>query len=155
MRLIDFYILSATTSNERQTFACRLCDRAFRQHTPVCLLLADSHQAQYFDQLLWAWRPASFIPHDCWTPHTDKPRMDSPVIVTCAESLADVQHSWANAGASLLINLQDNIPQHYQSFGRLAEIVVQEPDILALSRSAWREYKALGCELRRHDLRQG
>ena len=41
----------------------RLADKAFQRGHSIFINAADEAQAQHLDELLWSFRPASFLPH--------------------------------------------------------------------------------------------
>lgn len=140
MTRIDFYIMQASTEQERMQLSVRLCEKAFRQSMKVMLLTADADAEQQVSELLWQYRPESFLPHmgaaaaDVHTP-----------IVVSSGSDHPLQHDF-------LINLTEQVPAMFSRFTRLAEIVVQTPHTLAATRRNFAYYKARGYPVVTHNL---
>lgn len=142
---VDFYILPDVDPAQRALFACRLIEKVYRLRHSVYVHCGDRQQAGQLDALLWRQPAAGFMPHELHTETTAAP----------------IQLGWdgiAPAGSytgAVLINLADAVPAFFERFARVSEIVVQVPEILAATRTAWRYYQQCGCILERHDLRPG
>ena len=100
---------------------------------------ADEAQARTLDELLWSFRPASFLPHGL----QGQEHSDTIAIGWGQEPL---DHN------DLLINLQLDIPPFFSRFQRVAEVVTQDPDSLQALRESWKFYKERGYQLEKHDL---
>jgi DNA polymerase-3 subunit chi len=67
MAEISFYILPSELTQERDEFACKLIEKAYRSGC-FCYVLTDNvAQSQKIDDLLWTFRAGSFIPHQMYT----------------------------------------------------------------------------------------
>jgi DNA polymerase-3 subunit chi len=128
---VDFYILEATSADARPAFACRLTDKAFRQGRRVYIHTQDPASARQLDQLLWDFRPQSFLPH-CLA-DTDA---DEPIVIGCGDNPGD--HT------DVLINLALQVPDFVGRFERVTEVVTQAPDIREPLRQSARYYKDRG-----------
>lgn len=131
MTHIDFYVLPETTSEARWLFACRLLDKVHRMGMRTLVVMDDEVEAQQFDELLWTFKPESFIPHQLI--NTGKP---APVEITFNGDVGDHQ--------GLLLNLSKTIPPYFSRFERLSEVVIQEPLSLQTSRERFGFYKQRG-----------
>ena len=65
MTRIDFYILETASQQQRLDFVCRWIQKAQRSGATVMVAVDNEAQAKYLDQLLWRFKPESFLPHDC------------------------------------------------------------------------------------------
>lgn len=139
MTQVDFYVLQANDLAARHAFAARLAEKAFRQNMPVLVWAQDLVQAQALDELFWQFRPEAFLPHQLAGTGGD-----SPVVISPGED--EPSHS------GLLINLKGEVPVMFERFQRLAEIVVQTPEILASTRKNFRQYQSQGCPVKTHKL---
>ena len=139
MTRVGFYVVGNADPGFRLSVAARLTDKAFRQGHRVYLHAADEQQARQLDELLWGFRPQSFLPHGL---------VGSPDAEQVAIGWGDDpgQHD------DLLINLQLGIPGFFSRFHRVAEVVTQDPDSLAALRQSWRFYQERGYHLEKHDL---
>ena len=136
---VGFYVVQAARQEQRLHVAVRLADKAFARGHRIFINAADETQARSLDELLWSYRPASFLPH----------------------GLLGMQHGeliaigWGQdpgAHDDLLINLQLEVPAFFRRFKRVAEVVTQDPASLDALRRSWTFYKARGYRLEKHDL---
>ncbi|MAL93687.1 MAG: DNA polymerase III subunit chi [Haliea sp.] len=137
---VSFYVVQHGDPGQRLAIVARLADKALRQGYRIHIHAGDEGQARALDDLLWTFRPASFVPHALAGEPGDQP----------------VSIGWQGAPADerdLLINLQPGVPGFFQQFQRVAEVVTQDPASLEAQRAAWRFYRQQGCELEKHDLR--
>jgi len=139
---VDFYILTAAASHQgRSRFACRLAEKAWQTGYRVFIHTSSEFEAQQLDDLLWTFRPESFIPHAI---ATEPGEATLPVLV--GTGLEPV------LAADLFINLSDVVPPYFQRFPRLAEIVEAGGPQRDFARSRYRLYREQGCNLRSHNL---
>jgi DNA polymerase-3 subunit chi len=59
-------------------------------------------------------------------------------------------HAWDMD--EVLLNLGDEVPEGFERFDRLIEIVSSDDHGRAQARVRWKHYKSLGYELQQHDL---
>ncbi|WP_237054775.1 DNA polymerase III subunit chi [Microbulbifer sediminum] len=137
MTRIDFYVLSSDQPHQGDVFACRLAEKAFRAGMRVLLAVDDRTRAGQLDELLWTFREDSFLPH---APQAGE--QHAAVEINCGED-PGLHHG-------LLINLCTEIPAWFSRFERLAEIVVQQPESLARSRSRFSHFRDRGYPLQSH-----
>lgn len=141
MAQVDFYILPDDSQQARWLFGCRLVEKAWKLGLGVEVQLDNPSQVQAFDELLWTFKPESFIPHQ----RLGERRIQVPPLN--AEGI-----SQATSGDLLLLNLSDQQPEDSHRFARLSEVVVQEPGVLAASRARFSTYKQQGHSLNTHKL---
>jgi len=134
---IDFYVLQSTSIEERLHFAVRLAEKAWLQNCSTVLLTADSAAAESLDSLLWQFKPESFIPHS----RTDS---SAPVVISNDPGLLPLRE--------LLINLGPHLPPEVGRFQRLAEVVIQTPDVLEPTRFRYSQYRDMGYLVNTHKL---
>lgn len=139
MTRVDFYVLPQEEPGQRDLFACRLAEKAFREGHSVYLHTADEAAARELDSLLWGFRPQSFLPHG----------------LLGADSADRVGIGWGSDPGehhSIMINLGLDVPGFVGRFERVLEIVVQHPRIREPLRESWKRYKHYGYPLEKHDL---
>ncbi len=141
MTRIDFYILATTDTSGRERFACRLTEKAFRAGHRIYLNSESRTQAEQLDQLLWTFRPGSFIPHR----QIHLGEEDVPVIIGCGEDEP-------GEVADVLINLAEDTPPFFSRFRRVAEIIDQDPDRRSEGRRRYRFYQERGYPLSHHTI---
>ena len=136
---VEFYVLSSATTDGRLRAACQLALKAWKAGLPVFLRGADEAQCAELDQLLWSFRPESFVPHNL---HEEDPQ--APVVI-------GLDQPPPQAGG-VLLNLHPQLSPHLAQFSRVIEIVNQEPALLALCRDNFRQYRQLGHDPQRVEL---
>ena len=142
MARVDFYILSRQGLRERQLFACRLAEKAYRLDNTVHIHTDSRDVAEQLDEMLWTFRDGSFVPHDLLSPATAD--RDSPVTIGC--------ESQPGTARDLLINLCDEIPAFADTFPRVAELVSSDDDCKRESRKRFVAYRDNGHTLETHNV---
>ncbi len=142
MTRIDFYILADEQEAARLHFACRLIDKARHMGNQVYVCSRDESQAQELDQLLWTFRPESFIPHQLHTKDDDT----GSVLIGWGEDCSN-HHG-------LLINLSHQVPEYFSRFERLVEVVCQQQDVLEATRKHYGFYRDRGYPIQSNDMRK-
>lgn len=142
MTEVDFYVLDADSQTARWNFACRLAEKAVRQGNKVMIATGNEAESRELDQLLWSFRPESFVPHVILG---DDDADSVPVIIS--HDGDDVQHH------DVLVNIRAGLPQQFSRFKRLAEIVVQDETILRATRNNYAFYKERGYPIKTHKLK--
>lgn len=163
MSRIDFYILPDRSAKGRELLACRLAEKGYRLRHQVYIQAASAEQARLLDDLLWTFQQNSFVPH-CLYPCEGE---DTPPVLIGWQELSDVPflppatpmgypenpfNSHDQLSETLLINLAMDVPAPWERFGRVAELVNQEQEILEKSRERFRYYRELGCPPKSHKL---
>ncbi len=140
MARVDFYILNQAGQHSRQTFACRLAEKAYRLEKTVHIQTRNRADAERLDELLWTFRDGSFVPHE-----TD-PAQSFPRAVT-------IGHDWEPEGeCGVLINLDSEVPLFFSRFERVAEILDQDPQTRQQGRERYRFYRDRGYDLNTHEI---
>ncbi len=142
MARIDFYILNRAGQHSRQTFACRLAEKAYRLDNTVHIHAGNRGDAQRLDELLWTFRGGSFVPHQ----RISDPAavIESPITIGCEDDPVQPR--------DLLINLCDDIPPCAEAFPRVAELVTSDDDCKQLSRKRFAAYRDQGHTLETHNV---
>lgn len=134
MTLVSFYVLPVAGLAARRLFACQLAEKAFRQGHAIYLHTDTTADAEAVDELLWNYRPQSFVPHTLGC--ADANRDHCRVTVGCGPDAGD-HHD-------ILINLSLTIPDFFSRFERVTEIVVEDDALLIAKRDNFRFYKQRG-----------
>lgn len=142
MSKIDFYILRGRGELERQQFACKLAEKAYRLENSVHIQVADQASEKKLDELLWTFRDGSFVPHEVLA--SNGAAAPTPVTIGCDKLPEN--------GPDLLINLGNSIPDNATAFPRVAEVVTSDDDSLAQSRQRFVAYRDNGHTLDTHKL---
>ena len=141
MPRVDFYVLPDHKDNGRALLACRLADKAYGLGHTVYVFTASEARAAALDDLLWTFRQDSFVPHERYPLVGEE---GSPVLVGTAAP--------ATVEAQVLINLADALPEGFERYDRVVELVDQHPEVLAQSRERFRQYREQGCAPETHKL---
>ena len=141
MTLVGFYVVQNTAPGQRLHVAARLADKAFQRGHRIFINAADEAQARALDELLWTHRSTSFLPHGLHGhEHSDT--------IAIGWGQEPENHN------DLLINLQLAIPAFFSRFQRVAEIVVQAPDVRTAGRARFKFYRERGYPLHHHDMQR-
>ncbi len=141
MPRIDFYVLPDQRDNGRALLACRLADKAYNLGHTVYLLAASEAQVAALDDLLWTFRQDSFIPHERYPLAGEE---SSPVLIGATLP--------AEVNRQVLINYTDGLPEGFERFERVVELVDSQPEVLAKSRERFRQYREKGLTPETHKL---
>jgi len=139
MTRVGFYVVQSAEPGQRLQVAARLVDKAVQQGHRVFINTIDEAQGRQLDELLWGYRPASFLPHG----------------IAGQEDSQQIAIGWGQEPGDhndLLVNLQLAVPEFFGRFNRVAEVVTQDEQSLAILRQSWRFYQARGYQLEKHDL---
>ena len=145
MAQVDFYSLRQPEEQDRLFFSCRLVEKALVQGLKIYIHTDSETVAQEIDDLLWSFRPESFIPHAIVGTDMEEIEDDEvPVLIGYGDNTTD--------RGQLLINLSSGLPPLQDAFERIAEIVPNREEAKAALRQHWNAYKEKGFELNHHQL---
>ena len=139
MTRIDFY----RYAEDKLLYACRLAAKAAKS-TRVVVYTPDEASLERFDKLLWTYQQTGFVPH-C---KARSPLAAETPIVLAASGESLPHHD-------VLLNLGDEWPPFFATFGRLLEIVASDQADRELSRARYRFYKDRGYDIRVNDIEAG
>jgi DNA polymerase-3 subunit chi len=144
MTRVDFYILENGDLAASEAFACRVIEKAFRNGHGVFVHTASPVDSQRLDDLLWTFRPGSFVPHH---------RTEQAVAPNAAKSPVVISHKFDLAtNADMLVNLSGCVPDQLDSFQRIAEVIADDENAKLSARQRFRLYRELGSELHSHSM---
>lgn len=122
-------------------YACRLLRKAWNQGTQV-VVTGDPDVLRDLDVSLWTFSALDFVPH-C---HGASGPMAARTPVVLSEGLEQVPHH------DVLVNLGAAVPEGFERFERLIEVVGTEGEDLQRGRARWKHYASRGYALKQHDL---
>ena len=141
MTRVNFYILPVVEALARLRFACRLTEKAFGKGHKVYLHAVDESQAQQMDELLWTYRPSSFVPHTVLA-GSEVRTMEAPVAIGYGSDPGPYH--------DVLVNLALDIPNFFSRFERVTEIVTEDEAIREAKRENFRFYRDRGYPSENH-----
>jgi DNA polymerase III subunit chi len=139
---ISFYVLPTESTQERNQFACKLIEKAYRSGVFVYVLTDSQEQSQQIDDLLWTFRAGSFIPHQIYT--GELPAIESVILIGSSSP----PELWRKT----LINLSSQCPQDFQQAERILEILDNSEETKAFGRQRYRQYQQAGIEITTHKM---
>ncbi len=125
-------------------YACRLLRKVHGRGLRAQVVGHGTTLAQ-LDEALWTFSQLDFLPH-CSAAAALAMRESSVVLLT--------EHPTPDWHRQILVNLGDAIPQGFEGFERIIDVVTVDELHRAQGRERWRGYGRLGHELIRHDLSQ-
>ena len=137
----DFYLIAKPRFlTEPQKLVCELVKKAYEANLWTLVLARDAAQAEELDELLWAFEDDAYIPHQI--AGTDEEDELTPVLIAAPE--------FAAPSRTLVINLRDDA--YLGACERVLEVVPADPAAREPLRERWKQYKALGFEMNKHDM---
>lgn len=124
-------------------YACRLLRKACAAGSRV-IVTGEADTLRALDADLWTFSPVEFIPHCHAATAAPEVLAASPVVL--AESARGTPHQ------QVLVNLGARVPEGFERFERLIELVTQEEDERQQARGRWKHYADRGYAITRHDL---
>lgn len=144
MTQIDFYILEKRDPDARLTLACRIAEKALQQSQRAFVATADDAESTRLDTLLWTFSQGSFVPHRVVQKGEASAPREPVLIGTVPPPDA--------AGIDVVINLSPEVPEHFDRYPRVAEIVDADAERRARGRERFRHYRDHGCDPNTHKL---
>lgn len=136
----EFYLIDKPRFREEPLLlVCKLAERAFEQQLPTLVLARSAEQAEALDDLLWAFDPDAFVPHQI--AGDDEDDLTAVLIVPPGASTPD---------RTLVINLRDQCAEG--AFDVVKEIVPADPSEREGARRRWRDYQQRGLEVGKFDI---
>ena len=137
----DFYLIAKPRfAAQPLLLVCELARRACDSNQFTVVLARDAAQAEELDDLLWAFDPDAYIPHQIVGEDVD----EEEAIVLIATPGTDAPTR------PLVINLRDE--PYLGACERVLEVVPADPSAREPLRERWRQYKAAGYALNKHDM---
>ena len=127
---------------DRVAYACRLLRKAVSAGAKL-VVTGDATTLQQLDADLWSLSPTDFVPH-CDLAAQAHVVSATPVILTSA--IDDTPHR------QVLVNLNQHLPDGFECFERVIEVVTLDAEDRQLARGRWKQYLELGFSIVRHDL---
>ena len=140
---VDFYVLKSAAAKQRWAFACRLTEKAYLRDLSIVISNDTLADARSLDELLWTFSERSFVPHEvCPDEHSMDP----------ATRVQLVALPTPTPGADLLVNLAGRLPDGWERYPRIAEIIDADEERRRLGRERFKAYRELKLALETHQL---
>lgn len=128
---------------DKLSYACRLVRKAAATGAKV-VVTADDELLRKLDVALWTFAPLEFVPH-CHESAPAPVLAASPVVLTA--SVPEAPHQ------QVLLNLGERVPEGFERFERLIEVVTLQDEDRQQARQRWKHYADRGYAIVRHDLK--
>ena len=156
---------------DKLAYACRLLRKAVNSGAQV-VVTAPPETLASLDTMLWTLSPLDFIAH-CFADANAALVSASPVLLgmpvakpqgqgtafALESAQADAQSTTPTNPAAnpatkppVLVNLGDTVPEGFERFERLVEVVGASEEDRARARDRWKHYAHRGYAITRHDL---
>lgn len=129
---------------DRLAYTCRLLRKATATGARV-LVRSSPADCAGLDAALWNLGPTEFISH-CRATAADAVRARSSVLLV--DDAAELDASFA-----VLVNLAEDVPEGFEQFQRVIEVVSTDEYERSLARQRWKHYTGRGYTITRHDLK--
>ena len=123
-------------------YACRLVRKAVAAGRRV-VVTGEPGLLRTLDADLWTFSPVEFIPHCQAEGAEPQVLAASPVVLADAPRAAPHQE--------VLVNLGGPVPEGFERFERLNELVTLDDDDRVRARRRWKHYADRGYAIKRHD----
>lgn len=130
---------------DRSGYACRLLRKATRSGAQV-VVTAPAGELAGLDRLLWTFDPTEFLPHVLQRRGSAVAAHLRATPVWLSEDPADAAHH------QVLVNLGREVPQGFESFERVIEIVSDDEADRQAARLRWKHYSARGYSIVKHEV---
>lgn len=127
---------------DKVAYACRLLRKATGAGARV-VVTGEPQTLRALDGDLWTFSAQDFVAH-CDQSAPAGMLAASPVVL--ATSAREVPHQ------QVLVNLGEQVPEGFETFERLIEVVSQDEADRQQARRRWRHYADRGYAIVRHDL---
>jgi DNA polymerase-3 subunit chi len=124
-------------------YACRLLRKAYGAGSQV-VVTGHPEMLRELDVNLWTFGALEFVPHCLGTSADEKVRGRTPIVLSDAPRSAPHQQ--------VLVNLGDEVPEGFERFERLIEVVTGDGGDRQQARTRWKHYADRGYAIVRHDL---
>ena len=125
---------------DKVAYACRLLRKAVASGAKVVVTGEPAALGQ-LDVALWTFSPLEFIAH---SRAGSGGSQRAPVVL--ADSVRETPHQ------QVLVNLGEPVPEGFEQFERLIEVVTGDDADRQRARQRWKHYAERGYAITRHDL---
>jgi DNA polymerase III subunit chi len=134
---------------DKVAYACRLLRKAVNGGARI-VVTGDGLALGQLDAALWTFSALDFIPH-CFDDADASMVAASPVVLEALPGKSTLAAANAPPG-QVLLNLGARVPDGFERFERLIEVVGTGDDDRKVGRDRWKHYASRGYALIQHDL---
>jgi DNA polymerase-3 subunit chi len=127
---------------DKMGYICRLLRKAVLGGARV-VVKGEAQSLRQLDTALWTFSALDFVPH-CLGQADPLVSANSPVVL--AETALSAPHQ------QVLVNWSVGVPEGFEQFERLIEVVTADDQDRADARRRWKHYADRGYAITRHDL---
>ena len=124
-------------------YACRLLRKAAASGSTVAVV-GDAALLSKLDEQLWSFSALDFVPHGRIESMAPEQRQSTPIWLCDSAP--------QGKGRQVLVNLTQKVPEGFDAYERVIEVVSQEDTDRQSARLRWKHYSEGGYEIVRHDL---
>lgn len=128
--------------SDRMAYSCRLLRKAYLSGARVAVT-AEPNAMIELDRMLWSFSPTDFVPHVLVMGESEHDMALSPILLI--DALAACGHR------DVLLNLGREVPDKFEDFERVIEVVADDQEALLAGRQRWRHYATRGFAPIKHD----
>ena len=139
MSQVSFY----TGVPERLAYLCRLLRKAQQSGARIGVC-GPPGLLDRLDAALWTFEPTEFVPHLRLRAGKALEARLAATPILLVEQGSELPHR------EVLLNLGLAMPEGFEQFQRVLEVVSQDPEQMQAGRERFRQYKELGHELSHH-----
>ena len=132
-------IFLEVSQSRMESRACEVAEEIYARGSRLQIIALDQEQAERLDDLLWTFKPETFIPHGLWAGTPSEPT--APVIITSRKEAVEGMDSLVMMGYGD-VGLVSQFSQAYHL------VVVDNQERLDGSRGYWTLLKDAGFSLR-------
>ena len=131
-------IFVEVTASRMEMQACEIAERIYAEGDRLLIVAIDEEQAARLDDLLWTYKPDTFVPHGLWKSMDNEPAQ--PVIITTQKERVP--------GIASLLTMDYCPVEMVQQFSQVIHVVVVDnQERLEASRRYWTLLKDAGFSL--------
>lgn len=134
---------------DKMNYVCRILRKASQAKARV-VVTGPPKELQTLDEALWTFSPHSFVTH-CWsTDHITKTQLSCVVLQPFEAGATQVTAPLPHH--EILLNFAPFMPESYETFERVIEVVGLGEEDKTHARERWKTYSQRGYTLVKHDL---
>lgn len=141
MTYADFYLITSQRYRQQPLLVvCEQAQQAFERNQNALIIVDRAEQATTIDDLLWAFDPEAYVPHQQIGQEIDDEI--TPILITTATP--------SYPARSIIINLSAQV--WTAPCERVIEVIPADPACRDPSRQHWRYYQAQGFTVTKYDI---